>query len=194
MFTLENSKKWLELFKETIDEKHSYLSELDTPIGDGDHGNNMKRGVTGVAEAIEKRNPETVADLFKVTAIALTSKVGGASGPLYGTAFLEMAKQKDFNDVYSVLKAGLEGIQKRGKAEPGQKTMVDLWHPALGLLKEGKLTPEKVDELVENTKDMKATKGRASYVGERSIGHIDPGAMSSGYLFKALIKAGILDE
>lgn len=189
MFTPDNLRKTLELFNEKIQEKKDYLSELDTPIGDGDHGNNMARGMTAVMAAdLSGDLPE----IFKAAAMALISKVGGASGPLYGTAMMEMMKaSKDSADPVTLLSAAIAGIEKRGNSQPGQKTMLDLWVPAVEVLKKGSLTPEKIDEIVEKTKEIKATKGRASYVGERSIGHIDPGAMSSGYLFKSMMEAGV---
>lgn len=189
MFTPDNLRKTLELFNEKVQEKKDYLSELDTPIGDGDHGNNMARGMTAVMAAdLSGDLPE----IFKATAMALISKVGGASGPLYGTAMMEMMKaSKDSADPVTLLSAAIAGIEKRGNSQPGQKTMLDLWVPAVEALKNGPLTPEKIDEIVEKTKEIKATKGRASYVGERSIGHIDPGAMSSGYLFKSMMEAGV---
>ena len=119
----------------------------------------------------------------------LISKVGGASGPLYGSAFMGMAKaEKDGKDLSEVIQAGLDMIQKRGKAVPGEKTMVDVWSGIPASLQAGDLTREKIGSLVEATKDLKATKGRASYVGERSIGHIDPGSASSGLLFEALLE------
>ncbi|MCD5028476.1 dihydroxyacetone kinase subunit DhaL [Enterococcus asini] len=189
MFTPDNLRKTLELFNEKVQEKKDYLSELDTPIGDGDHGNNMARGMTAVMAAdLSGDLPE----IFKATAMALISKVGGASGPLYGTAMMEMMKaSKDSADPVTLLSAAIAGIEKRGNSQPGQKTMLDLWVPAVEALKNSSLTPEKIDEIVEKTKEIKATKGRASYVGERSIGHIDPGAMSSGYLFKSMMEAGV---
>lgn len=189
MFTPDNLRKTLELFNEKIQEKKDYLSELDTPIGDGDHGNNMARGMMAVMAAdLSGDLPE----IFKAAAMALISKVGGASGPLYGTAMMEMMKaSKDSADPVTLLSAAIAGIEKRGNSQPGQKTMLDLWVPAVEALKNGPLTPEKIDEIVEKTKEIKATKGRASYVGERSIGHIDPGAMSSGYLFKSMMEAGV---
>lgn len=189
MFTPDNLRKTLELFNEKIQEKKDYLSELDTPIGDGDHGNNMARGMTAVMAAdLSGDLPE----IFKATAMALISKVGGASGPLYGTAMMEMMKaSKDSADPVTLLSGAIAGIEKRGNSQPGQKTMLDLWVPAVEVLKTDSLTPEIIDEIVEKTKEIKATKGRASYVGERSIGHIDPGAMSSGYLFKSMMEAGV---
>ncbi|CAM3329131.1 dihydroxyacetone kinase subunit DhaL [Vagococcus fessus] len=185
-------KKWLELFTVKVNEEKAYLSDLDGAIGDGDHGMNMARGTTEMQAAMEAKNPETPADIFKLAGMTLVSKVGGASGPLYGSAFIGMAKAaKDSDDLAEILKAGLDGIQKRGKAEIGEKTMVDTWAPVIASLENGDLTIEKVEEIVEATKPIIATKGRASYLGERSVGHLDPGAVSSGYLFKTMIEAGV---
>ncbi|MEG0553650.1 MAG: dihydroxyacetone kinase subunit DhaL [Carnobacterium sp.] len=195
MLTKETTKKWLELFIEQILENKAYLSDLDTAIGDGDHGNNLARGANALTEALETKNPETLTDLLKTTGMTLVSKVGGASGPLLGSAFISMAKaSQDSDDLATVLQAGLEGIQKRGKAVAGEKTMVDEWIPVIEAVKSKNLTTALIEETVEKTKDMKATKGRASYLGERSIGHIDPGAMSSSYLFKTMVEAGVYGE
>ncbi|MEK5340562.1 dihydroxyacetone kinase subunit DhaL [Weizmannia sp. FSL W8-1119] len=196
MLTAETATDWLHLFAEKIDENKAYLSELDSAVGDGDHGSNMARGVAAMEEKLAAGGFATVQDVLKTAAMALLGKVGGASGPLYGSALIAMAKQAGENeqDVAAIVKAGLEGIQKRGKAEKGEKTMVDVWIPACEALASGSLTKEAIQSAVEATKEMKATKGRASYLGERSIGHLDPGAVSSGYLFEALLEGGILDE
>lgn len=196
MLTAETATDWLHRFAEKINENKAYLSELDSAIGDGDHGSNMARGVAAMEEKLAAGGFATVQDVLKTAAMALLGKVGGASGPLYGSALIAMAKQAGENeqDVAAIVKAGLEGIQKRGKAEKGEKTMVDVWIPACEALASGSLTKEAIQSAVEATKEMKATKGRASYLGERSIGHLDPGAVSSGYLFEALLEGGILDE
>lgn len=191
MFTPDNLRKTLELFNKKIQDKKDYLSELDTPIGDGDHGNNMARGMDAVMAADLSGD---LPDIFKATAMALISKVGGASGPLYGTAMMEMMKaSKESNDPEILLKAAIEGIKKRGNSTEGEKTMLDLWVPAVENLNNGTLNPATIEILVEKTKDIKATKGRASYVGDRSIGHIDPGAMSSAYFFESLLEAGVIN-
>ncbi|MCI5775351.1 MAG: dihydroxyacetone kinase subunit L [Aerococcus sp.] len=179
---------WLKSFNDKIQENKAYLSDLDTPIGDGDHGNNMARGMTACMEALEKESTESASDVLKIAAMQLLSKVGGASGPLYGSAFLGMSKAAD-QSLAEMIQAGAEQIMHRGKAAAGEKTMLDVWLPAGEALANEQLTTETIDDLIEATKDMKATKGRASYLGERSIGHIDPGAASSGLLFEALIEA-----
>lgn len=181
--------KWMAAFAEKIEANKAYLSDLDTPIGDGDHGNNMARGMAAVEEVLANKNPQDLTSALKLIAMSLISKVGGASGPLYGTAFLEMAKLSSSNtDLAALVDAALKGIEKRGGAQPGDKTMVDVWSKAAPALANGELTEELIQEAVNSTKDMQARKGRASYLGERSIGHLDPGSVSSGYLFTSLLE------
>lgn len=185
--TAEIARKWLILFNKKIQEKQDYLSNLDTPIGDGDHGHNMARGMTAVVAALNDN--QTLQEVFKATAMALISKVGGVSGPLYGTAFMEMAKTAATSDQLSdLLSAGLAGIIKRGGAQVGDKTMVDVWTPIVTEIQKGSLTKIEIEEFVMATADLLAKKGRASYVGERSIGQIDPGCQSSGFLFESLLE------
>ena len=195
MFTTENLTKSFYLFHEKIEQQKNQLSELDQAIGDGDHGNNMSRGMTAVIQGIEEKQPETVPELFKVAAMNLISKVGGASGPLYGTAMLQMSKAtQTTEDACQILTEGLAGIKNRGKSSEDEKTMIDLWFPAIEKMQQGELTKEDLVAFVERTKDMEAKKGRASYLGERSIGHIDPGAASSQLLFESFMEAGVFDE
>ena len=183
------AKKWMQLFNEKIQDQKDYLSDLDTPIGDGDHGANMARGMAAAVESLAAKDFASAAEVFQAVSMQLISKVGGASGPLYGSAFMGMAKaEKDGKDLPEVIQAGLDMIQKRGKTVPGEKTMVDVWSEIPLSLQSGNLTREKIGSLVEATKNLKAIKGRASYVGERSIGYIDPGSASSGLLFKALLE------
>lgn len=182
--------KALELFSEKIIDNKEYLSELDTPIGDGDHGGNMVRGVKALQESLAEDEFDSAADVFKTAAKALMGKVGGASGPLYGSAFLQISKSlADGDDLLEALEAGRDGITKRGKSSVGDKTMVDVWTPALELLVDGDVSTDDLAQLAEDTKELKAKKGRASYLGDRSVGHIDPGAMSSVYFFQALVEA-----
>ncbi|OFP95790.1 dihydroxyacetone kinase subunit L [Streptococcus sp. HMSC067A03] len=186
----ELAKKWMLLFNEKIQANKDYLSELDTPIGDGDHGGNMARGMAAVVENLEGKDFANSAEVFQVVSMQLLSKVGGASGPLYGSAFMGIMKaEKEGTSLVDAVQAGLDMIQKRGKASVGEKTMVDVWAGVVEAIRREELTKETIRALVESTKDMKATKGRASYVGERSIGHIDPGSYSSGLLFEALLEA-----
>jgi dihydroxyacetone kinase-like protein len=189
---VKDAIKWMELFNEKIQEEKDYLSELDTPIGDGDHGGNMSRGMAAVMEELSSKNYETLADVFKTVGMQLLSKVGGASGPLYGSAFVGISKGIENDDLAAALQAGLDMIVKRGKATVGEKTMVDVWSPVIEDLKKDDLTAEKIDQYVKATEELLATKGRASYVGERSLGHIDPGSFSSGLLFKAMIEAEVV--
>ncbi|WP_155964340.1 dihydroxyacetone kinase subunit DhaL [Streptococcus ruminantium] len=180
---------WMEKFNEKIQANKDYLSELDSPIGDGDHGGNMARGMAAVMQELSVKEYETADQVFKVVAMQLLSKVGGASGPLYGSAFMGITKACQTGaSLADTLQAGLEMIQKRGKAELGEKTMVDIWIPVISALQAENLSLNVIQEAVEGTRNIIATKGRASYVGERSIGHIDPGSFSSGLLFEAMLE------
>ena len=182
--------KWMTLFNQKVQEEKDYLSELDGPIGDGDHGANLARGMAAALEALNSTEPQSAAEVFKAVSMALISKVGGASGPLYGSAFMGMMKAEQAGqDMAGVLEAGLDMIVKRGHAQVGEKTMVDVWSPVVEAVKKNQLTNDFIDQAVLSTKDIVATKGRASYVGGRSISHIDPGSQSSGLLFKALLEA-----
>lgn len=194
MLSIENVTKWMDLFIEQLQENKIYLSELDTAIGDGDHGNNLARGAAALKEKLADNEYEALTDLLKDIGMVFVSKIGGASGPLYGSAFISMAKASKDNDeldLAELLEAGLDGIQKRGKAVAGEKTMVDEWIPVVDAVKENSLTTEVIEEAAAKTEQMKATKGRASYLGDRSVGHLDPGAMSSSYLFKTMLEAGV---
>lgn len=195
MTLVEKVSQWIELFGEKVTENKDLLNKLDTAIGDGDHGSNLTRGAAAVKEKAAETDYDNLSEVFKDVGMTLVSKVGGASGPLYGSAFINMAKiAKETNDIGEILASGLEGIQRRGHAEAGEKTMVDEWIPVIEAIKNNTLSIDKIDEALNSTKDMKATKGRASYLGDRSVGHIDPGAQSSAYLFEALLEAGVLDE
>ncbi|ADQ58488.1 MAG: dihydroxyacetone kinase subunit DhaL [Lactobacillus amylovorus] len=186
--TVDTLTTWMSKFAEKVETNKQFLSDLDTPIGDGDHGFNMDRGMKAVEEKLATK-PADVTSGFKIIAMALISTVGGASGPLYGTAFLEMAKKSTTtNDIGELLDAALAGIEMRGGAKPGDKTMVDVWNALVPDVKNGILTENRITEAVAATKDMIARKGRASYLGERSKGHVDPGSQSSGYLFEALLE------
>jgi phosphoenolpyruvate---glycerone phosphotransferase subunit DhaL len=175
------------------------LTELDTAIGDGDHGTNLLRGFTAVRRKLEVTVTEDLGSLFRLVGMTLISTVGGASGPLYGGFFLEIAKvtagkvylEKD--EVSMALAAGLSDIKRRGKAEVGDKTMVDSLSPAVAALESAKelcaafrTAADAAKTGAEATTPLEARKGRASYLGERSIGHQDPGATSSWLLFEAL--------
>lgn len=195
MTDIKRVQQWIELFGEKITENKEHLNKLDSDIGDGDHGSNLTRGSVAIKESVGETTYDTLSDLFKDVGMTLVSKVGGASGPLYGSAFISMAKEAQTSEnIADLISAGLDGIVKRGKAETGEKTMVDVWSPVVEALKEGSLTSEAIEEAFQSTKDMKATKGRASYLGERSIGYLDPGAQSSAYLFQSLLEAGVNDD
>jgi dihydroxyacetone kinase-like protein len=190
---------WIERLAGSIEREQEHLTELDAAIGDGDHGANMARGFKAVREKIAQGKSETPADLFKLVAMTLISTVGGASGPLYGTFFLEASKAAgdaralDLASLHTVLAAGLAGVRMRGKAVPGDKTMVDALTPAVdALVGDGDLRKALEAAAVaaadgaEQTRPLVAHKGRASYLGERAIGHKDPGAASSVLLFATL--------
>ncbi|KRL67834.1 dihydroxyacetone kinase subunit DhaL [Companilactobacillus versmoldensis] len=187
---LTNAEQWIKLFTSKLDENVSTLNELDTAIGDGDHGTNMERGAKAVKEALDKQTPADLSALFKTTAFAMIQKVGGASGPLYGTAFLDMSKAaKDEADLAKLVQVGADGIKRRGQSDVKMKTMIDVWQPVADDLSAGPLTADQVDQALQSTKGMVATKGRASYLEEKSVGHLDPGSQSSAYLFDSLIEA-----
>jgi len=187
-----------------IIEEKDFLTELDNEIGDGDHGINMARGFGAVVEKLEGMADKDIGSLLKTTGMTLVSTVGGASGPLYGTAFMKAGavlkdkNEMDANDLVAAMEAAIGGIQMRGKATTGEKTMLDALCPAYDALKASveagedlkvALTKavEAAEKGVEYTKTIAATKGRASYVGDRSIGHQDPGATSSLYILKVLL-------
>ncbi|SEA31960.1 dihydroxyacetone kinase, C-terminal domain [Thalassobacillus cyri] len=196
-FTVEQALNWLTKSNEKIQENKDYLSELDQAIGDGDHGINMARGFDEVVKKLDGNDYKQVADVWKDAAMTLMSKVGGASGPLFGTAFLKMSMAAKGGEAVSydafikALEDGGAGIKQRGKATEGEKTMVDVWSPVVKQLKEAKdfdagLIRDSSKSAMEATKDIIATKGRAAYLKERSKGHLDPGSVSSYYIFQAL--------
>ena len=176
-------------------EHREELTRLDTAIGDGDHGTNMDRGMSAVLERLQESDPADPGAVLKAVSMTLISKVGGAAGPLYGTLFLRMAsslegeQETDLAGYAAAWRAALDGVQARGKAEAGDKTMVDALMPAVEALEgasdlDGGLreAAEAARRGMEATTPLIARKGRASYLGERSKGHQDPGATSSYYL------------
>ena len=197
--------RWIELAAAEVAEQRDYLVDLDRAIGDGDHGENMDRGFKAAVEALGQAQPGTVAEVLKTVAKTLMSTVGGAAGPLYGTAFLRASKAAGDGDldgagVAAVIAGALDGIQARGKATTGEKTMVDAWTPALEAARaaaESGSDPAAVLEAAATaaeggaaaTEPLRATKGRASYLGERSIGHLDPGAVSTSLILRAAVRA-----
>lgn len=199
--------KWLTLCAQAMAEHRSELIELDRAIGDSDHGENMDRGFQAVLDKLADTPPETPAAALKLTAMTLMSKVGGAAGPLYGTAFLRAATS--LGDAAEIdpaawaeaLVAARDGIVARGKAETGDKTMVDAWTPAAeaaGRAAHNSSTDalavliaaaEAAEAGAVGTDPLIARKGRASYLGERSAGHRDPGAASTALILRAAVKA-----
>jgi dihydroxyacetone kinase-like protein len=192
---------WLRAFAATVAENREYLTKLDSAIGDADHGINIDRGMQAALAKIEDQPHGDVGALLKTVGMTLVSTVGGAGGPLYGTLFLQMGTatagkgELAADDWRAALEAGLAGVQMRGKAEPGDKTMVDALVPARDALSaaiaDGASFAEALQRSAEAAEDgMKATiplvarKGRASYLGERSAGHQDPGATSTYLLLK----------
>lgn len=188
-----------------MEENRRRLTKLDSEIGDGDHGNNMNRGFQSALERLDDADPATPADVLKAVAMALISKVGGAAGPLYGTAFLEASKvladkeEVSAEDAAGALEAALGGLKKRGKAEVGDKTMVDALQPAAAVAKEAagrgsvaevlRAAAGAAKEGAESTVPLRARKGRASYLGARAEGHQDPGATSTYLLLDAAARA-----
>ena len=197
--------RWIELAAAQVAEQRDYLVDLDRAIGDGDHGENMDRGFKAAVEALGQAQPASVAEVLKTVAKTLMSTVGGAAGPLYGTAFLRASKaagdgELDGAGVAAVIAGALNGIQARGKATTGEKTMVDAWTLALEAARAAAgagSDPVAVLEAAATaaeagaaaTEPMRATKGRASYLGERSIGHLDPGAVSTSLILRAAVRA-----
>ena len=199
------ARRWIELAAADVAQQRDYLVDLDRAIGDGDHGENMDRGFKAALEALGQAEPASVAEVLKTVAKTLMSTVGGAAGPLYGTAFLRASMaagdgEIDGAGVAAVIAGALDGIQARGKATTGEKTMVDAWTPALEAARaaaEAGSDPAAVLEAAATaaesgaaaTEPMRATKGRASYLGERSIGHLDPGAVSTSLILRAAVRA-----
>ncbi|WP_339200033.1 dihydroxyacetone kinase subunit DhaL [Aeribacillus sp. FSL k6-2211] len=190
-------------FNDKIQENKEYLTELDQAIGDGDHGLNMARGFQETVKKITEGKYDDLGSLFKDVGMTLIAKVGGASGPLYGTAFMKASlalkgkKEVDIKALVEALAASLDGLKVRGKAQVGDKTMIDVWEPVIEYMKNHETIHSKEltdlsKEKMDDTKELEAKKGRAAYLGKRSIGHIDPGAASSYLLFASL--AELLEE
>jgi len=195
---------WLRLIDEGLIEHRGYLNDLDAAVGDGDHGTNLARGAAASSNKTDVERPEYVDDLFKLVGMTLVGSVGGASGPLYGTFFLRFAasaghrQELTLEQFAAAIDAGVGGIAERGKAELGDKTMYDAMEPAarafrasiqMGDAAAARAAADAAAAGRDNTAGLVARKGRASYLGERSIGHIDPGAESTVILFEALAGA-----
>jgi dihydroxyacetone kinase-like protein len=204
MVTKDQVVQWLQTTAAVLEENKQYLTELDSPIGDADHGINMDRGFKKVMSQLPGVVDKDIGSILKTTGMALISSVGGAGGPLYGTLFMRAGMAVDAKheltdeDLAALLQAAVEGVVQRGKAQLGDKTMVDALTPARDAfqqaIEEGadtmaalQRTVAAAEQGMKDTIPMLAKKGRASYVGERSIGHQDPGATSSYLILKALL-------
>lgn len=199
-------RAWVGAFAEEVHDRRDELTKLDAAIGDADHGSNLDRGLAAVVAKLDDTSPASPAELLKTTGMTLVSTVGGASGPLYGTLFLRMATavgeavELDAETVGTMLRAGLEGVVARGKAEAGDKTLFDALEPACRAYEEAvsggaslrdalAAASRAADDGRDATTPMLARKGRASYLGERSVGHQDPGATSMALLVATAARA-----
>ncbi|MEV6068128.1 dihydroxyacetone kinase subunit DhaL [Nocardia sp. NPDC052001] len=201
---------WIRAFAALIDEHADELTALDAAIGDADHGTNMRRGMTAAVAALDDSTPATAAEIYKQTAMVLIRTIGGASGPLYGTFFLRLATAlangpelettTGITDFARAFRTALDGVIARGKAEPGDKTMIDALAPAADALEKQASTADTPQAVLDAavtaaesgrdaTTPLTARKGRASYLGERSAGHQDPGATSAALLVRAARQA-----
>ena len=200
--TRDDTLNWVKAIASVIGENSKYLTELDAAIGDADHGANMERGFKAVTNKLPEISDKDIGTIFKTVGMTLISTVGGAGGPLYGTFFLQVGMKTagkmelSLTDWADALEAALNGVIMRGKAELGDKTMVDALTPAVAALKQSiqenqsinkalELSAEAAQQGMEGTIPLVARKGRASYLGERSVGHQDPGATSSFLILKA---------
>ncbi|ADO69897.1 dihydroxyacetone kinase subunit DhaL [Stigmatella aurantiaca] len=199
--TRETAEQWIRAYAAAIAEHEQALTQLDMAIGDGDHGANMQRGFQAVLSRLGSVAEGDLGALFKLVGMTLLSTVGGTSGPLYGTLFLQMALKTQGKhelapeELEAALRAGLEGIIARGKAAPGDKTMIDALKPAQEALRQALNQKSSLAEALRRAEEaartgrdatiaLVARKGRASYLGERSAGHQDPGATSAHLLME----------
>jgi dihydroxyacetone kinase-like protein len=193
---------WIQAYAQALSQNREYLTQLDSAIGDADHGANMDRGFQAVLGKMPDLAGQDIGATFKMVGMTLLSTVGGAAGPLYGTLFLQLGAattgkvEISLEELTAGLEAGITGVQKRGRAAPGDKTMIDALVPALDALKvaaaEGhpvrevlKFSAAAAKEGAQDTIPLVARKGRASYLGERSAGHQDPGATSAYLLMQS---------
>jgi phosphoenolpyruvate---glycerone phosphotransferase subunit DhaL len=203
--TKKQMVRWLENTAAVLVENKEYLTDLDSPIGDADHGINMNRGFQKVLEKLPTVADTDIGNILKTVGMTLISTVGGASGPLYGTFFMRsgtaMASKEELNneDLLKLFQAGVDGILQRGRPSLGDKTMYDAWAPALESMKQSlangtdtvtflRSAAAAAEQGMKDTIPLQAKKGRASYLGERSIGHQDPGATSSYLMLNALLE------
>lgn len=206
MITKEEILQWLEALAKIFNESKDYLTELDAAIGDADHGINMNRGFQKVLEKLPTVADKDIGIILKTVSMTLISSVGGASGPLYGTFFLKASatatgkQELTSEELGKLLQAGVEGVIQRGKASLGDKTMLDALSPAVERYNQAIATGDTIKEALlktvstaetelKNTIPLIAKKGRASYLGQRSAGHQDPGATSCYLMLKALLEA-----
>ncbi|MBP5972768.1 dihydroxyacetone kinase subunit L [Brasilonema sp. CT11] len=204
MVTKEQILRWLQTFATQIEQNKDYLTELDAAIGDADHGINIDRGFKKAIAQLPTVADKDIGSILKTVSMTLISSIGGASGPLYGTFFLRAStavaakEELTAEDMLEMLKAGLNGVLGRGKAQLGDKTMIDVLTPAViafqeavsqgqGTLEAMQRAVAAAEQGVKDTAPMIAKKGRASYLGERSIGHQDPGATSCYWMLKSLL-------
>ena len=200
-FSNADTISWLRALAIKYKEKEGYLTDLDRAIGDADHGYNMSRGFTAVAEKLPALEGKDIGTILKTVAMTLISTVGGASGPLFGSFFLQAANvangktELSISELGSMLEAGFKSVQQRGKAILGDKTMIDAMEPAIAAYQNAtnESLPLALDKTrqaarvgADSTIPLVAKKGRASYLGERSAGHLDPGAESTTILFDEL--------
>ena len=200
--TVEQLAAWVRRFGAIVAEQRDHLTDLDSAIGDADHGINMERGMRAVSDKLDAAPPATADELFKLVGMTLVSSVGGASGPLYGTFFLRLGaacgarESISIDELAKAIRAGVEGLVARGRPELGDKTMFDSLEPAIEALDAAVAAGKSAAECFtaawqaaergrDATTPMVARKGRASYLGERSAGHQDPGATSAALLFEA---------
>lgn len=203
----ENIIDWLVSYAGVIAANKDYLTKLDSEIGDADHGANLHRGFQAVIGKLPAAATQDIGAIFKLVGMTLVGTVGGASGPLYGTLFMMMGTavgvktELSLDEWTAALEAGTDGVISRGKAKPGEKTMIDALLPAVDALKSAsanggtdltkalRRSADAAKEGMQNTIPLVAKKGRASYLGERSVGHQDPGATSSYFLLNAAAEA-----
>jgi len=205
-FTLEMAHAALHKMSAVVEEKREYLTDLDSAIGDADHGTNMSRGMNRSIEKIEGKEYTDFGGLFRDVAMTIMSAVGGSAGPLYGTFFMKMGQKLSGKSEATILEMaeamneGLAGIMALGKSQPGDKTMVDALTPAIAALRENadkdddetwKMAADAAETGMKDTIPMQARRGRSSYLGERSIGHQDPGATSSFYMISCFRDAAL---
>jgi dihydroxyacetone kinase-like protein len=204
LITQAQLMQWLEKCAAVLEANKAYLTELDSPIGDADHGANIARGFATIVSKLTTVADKDIGQLLKMTGMTLMSAVGGASGLLYGNFFLKAATvasnktEVTASELVQLLEAGQDGVVQRGRAVVGDKTMIDAWTPAINALREavnaGQALPTALTAAVaaaeagmKSTIPLQARKGRASYLGERSIGHQDPGATSTHLILQALL-------